>query len=117
MIARVWNFGVIGFYRSINLLENGEIKSDNMRIVEVYNEYFANITYELDLTGNEANHSLSGLVEDPIDKVVKKYKNHPWIKRSSLNGLFNIYLSSGKLKQKTFLSNLSGWIQNILTNS
>ena len=64
----------------ISLLEKGEIINDDVKIAEVFNEYFANITDELGLNEKIANLSLSENIEDPIEKAVHKYKNHPSIK-------------------------------------
>ena len=61
----------------INLLEKGESINDDVKIAEMFNEYFANITDELGLTENKANLSFSENIEDPIAKAVHKYKNHP----------------------------------------
>ena len=47
---------------------------------EVFNEYFANITDELDLTENEANLSFSENIEEPMNKPIQKHKNHLSIK-------------------------------------
>ena len=52
-----------------------------MKIVEVFNEYFANILGEFDLTENKAKLSFSGNIEDPIEQEVHKYKNHPSIEK------------------------------------
>ena len=52
-----------------------------MKIAEVFNEYFANITDELGLNEKIANLSLSENIEDPIEKAVHKYKNQPSIKK------------------------------------
>ena len=65
----------------ISLLEKGEIINDDVKIAEVFNEYFANITNELGLNEKKANLSLSENIEDPIEKAVHKYKNHPSIKK------------------------------------
>ena len=65
----------------ISLLEKGEIINDDVKIAEVFNEYFANITDELGLNEKIANLSLSENIEDPIEKAVHKYKNHPSIKK------------------------------------
>ena len=59
--------------QTINLLEKGKIISDDMKIAEVFNEYFANITDELELTENTANLSFSENIEESIDKAVQKY--------------------------------------------
>ena len=65
----------------ISLLEKGEIINDDVKIAEVFNEYFANINDELGLNEKIANLSLSENIEDPIEKAVHKYKNHPSIKK------------------------------------
>ena len=65
----------------INLLEKGKIINNDVKIAEVFNEYFENITYELGLTENKANLSFSENIENPIEKAVHKYKNHPSIKK------------------------------------
>ena len=65
----------------ISLLGKGEIINDNVKIAEVLNEYFANITDELGLNENKANLSFSEIIVDPIEKAVHKYKNHPSIKK------------------------------------
>ena len=94
--------------QTINLLKKGEIISDDMKIAEVFNEYFANITDELELTENTANLSFSENIEDSIDKAVQKYKNHPRIKRSIIRFHLEIDLNSVKLKSKMFPRNLRG---------
>ena len=52
---------------------------DDVTIAEVFNEYFANI---IDARTNrkKSNHSFPVTTEDPNDKAVQKYKNHPSIK-------------------------------------
>ena len=66
---------------SINLLEKDEIINNDMKVAEVCNEYFANITDELELTENKANLSFSGYIQDPIEQAVHKYKNHRSIEK------------------------------------
>ena len=61
---------------SINLPEDAEIISDNMRIAEAFNKYFPSITTELDLTEHEANLSVSENITDPIDKAVQTQSQH-----------------------------------------
>ena len=64
----------------INILENGELVKNDLRIAQILNEYFTNITDELEIKENKANLSLAINVEDPIDQSVCKCKNHPSIK-------------------------------------
>ena len=56
-----------------------------MKIAEIFNMYFANSTDELELTENKVNLSFSENIEGPNEKAVHEYKNHPNIKRSSVN--------------------------------
>ena len=58
----------------INLLENGELVKNDLRIAQILNEYFTNNTDELEIKENEANLSLAINVEDPIYKSVYKFK-------------------------------------------
>ena len=51
-----------------------------MKIAELFNEYFAKITDELELTENKSNLSFSENIEDPIDKAIQTCKSHPSIK-------------------------------------
>ena len=64
----------------INLLKNGELVNNDLKIAQIPNEYFTNITNEQDIKENEANLSLAINIENPIDKSVSKYKSHHSIK-------------------------------------
>ena len=64
----------------INLLENGELVNNDLKIAKILNEYFQNNTDELEIKENEANFSRAINMEDPIDNSVYKFKNHPSIK-------------------------------------
>ena len=70
----------------INLLENGKLVNNDLKIAQIFNEYLTNITNELEIEENEANLSLSINIEDHIDKAVYKYNNHPSIKIIKSNG-------------------------------
>ena len=65
---------------TINLLENGELVNNDLKIAQILNEYFTNTTDELEIKENEANLSLAINIEDSIDQSVYEYKNHPIIK-------------------------------------
>ena len=67
--------------QSITLIENGEMVTDDLKIAEIFNDYFANITQDLEITDTGAHLSPTIGIEDPIDKAVEKYKNHPSIKK------------------------------------
>ena len=55
--------------------------TDDLKIAEIFNDYFANITQDLEITDTGAHLSPTIDIEDPIDKAVEKYKNHPSIKK------------------------------------
>ena len=67
--------------QSITLIENDEMVTDDLKIAEIFNDYFANITQDLEITDTGAHLSSTIGIEDPIDKAVEKYKNHPSIKK------------------------------------
>ena len=52
-----------------------------LKIAEIFNDYFANITQDLVITDTGAQLSSTTGIEDPIDKAVEKYKSHPSIKK------------------------------------
>ena len=67
--------------QSITLIEKGEMVTDDLKIAEIFNNYFANITQDLEITDNGAQLSSTTGIEDPIDKAVEKYKSHSSIKK------------------------------------
>ena len=68
-------------YQSITRIENGELANDDLTIAEIFNHYFANITQELGITGNEAHLSTTIRISDPIDLAIKNYQKHPSISK------------------------------------
>ena len=73
--------GKVQVSQHITLIENGEMVTDDLKIAEIFNDYFANITQDLEITDTGAHLSPTIDIEDPIDKAVEKYKNHPSIKK------------------------------------
>ena len=67
--------------QSITLIEKGEMVTNDLKIAEIFNNYFANITQDLEITDTGAQLSSTTGIEDPIDKAVEKYKRHPSIKK------------------------------------
>ena len=55
--------------------------TDDLKIAEIFNDYFANITQDLEITDTGTYRLPSMGIEDPVDKAVEKYKNHPSIKK------------------------------------
>ncbi len=68
-------------FLSITLIENDEMVTDDLKIAEIFNNYFVNITQDLEITDPCAHLSPTIGIEDPIDRTVEKYKNHPSIKK------------------------------------
>ena len=63
----------------ITLEENGKIISNDKELAKIFNEFFVNIFPNL---GIKTNHSFLINTEsenDPIEKAIAKYKNHPII--------------------------------------
>ena len=67
--------------QTITLIENGEMVTNDHKIAEIFNDYFVNITQDLEITENGAYLLPTIRIEDPVDKAVEKYKNHPSIKK------------------------------------
>ena len=59
--------------------ENGELISDDSKIAELFNNYFINIIQVLGIQQDIAHISVTDGINDPIDKAIEKYKNHPSI--------------------------------------
>ena len=67
--------------KKIILVEKGEIISDNTKVTEVMNNYFVDITKELNISlPNFNNTDKSDLIFiDPIDQIINDYSKHPSI--------------------------------------
>ena len=65
---------------NIYLDESGEIIRKEKEVANVFNKYFANIVPNI--VGITNNHSLLSDIDttnDPIEKIISKYQNHPSI--------------------------------------
>ena len=65
----------------ITFIENGEMVTDDLKIAEIFNDYFANITQDLEITDTGAYLLPSIGIKDPVDRAVEKYKIHPSMKK------------------------------------
>ena len=66
----------------INIMENGNLITDEREIVEIFNEYYINIikhTSGQDVINIEDTFERSSQSDDVIDKIVETYKKHPSI--------------------------------------
>ena len=89
--------------QSITHIENGEMVTNDLKIAEIFNNYFADITKDLEITETGAYLLPSIGKEDPVDKAVEKYKNyknHPSINKIkecfTYSESFNITQLTGK---------------------
>ena len=89
--------------QSITLVENEEMITDDLKIAEIFNDYFANITQDLETTDSGTNISPTIIIEDPVDQNIKTIQALRKLK-SVLHapGRFNL----GKLLLKKFFVNL-----------
>ena len=67
--------------QSIKLIEKSEMVTDDLKTAKIFNDYLVNITQDVEITDTGAKLSSTTGIEDPIDKVVEKYKSHPSIKK------------------------------------
>ena len=65
---------------SVTLIEDGKMITDDAKIAEIFNHYFANITESLGIFEDQSFLSETTGINDPVEKAIKKYKNHPSIK-------------------------------------
>ena len=64
--------------KKIVLVENGDIISETNKTVEIMNDYFVNITREIDVP--EVCHTdVGSLCTSPIDVIIQTYSEHPSI--------------------------------------
>ena len=79
----------------IILVENEDIISDNKNIAKTMNEYFVNITKDLNIPGfniEKIPKNMNMNYIDPIDKIIYEYSKHPSIlnikQHVNLNNIF-----------------------------
>ncbi len=65
---------------SVTLIEDGKMITEDSEIAEIFSNYFANITESLGISEDQAVLSPTNGINDPIEKAIKKYENHPSIK-------------------------------------
>ena len=51
------------------------------KIEEILNDYFANITESLGISEDQTLLSPTNRINDPVEKAIKKYANHPSIRK------------------------------------
>ena len=63
----------------ITLEENGKIISNDKELARIFNEFFVNIVPNLGINTNHSFLINTDNEDDPIEKAIAKYKNHPCI--------------------------------------
>ena len=71
--------------KAISLPDNDEMISDDAKIADIFNEYFINIAKEIAFVEDQTLVSDANAVEDPIDKAIEKFKNHPSVEHIKQN--------------------------------
>ena len=67
------------FQNKIILIENDEIISDNKEVAQKLNNFFESAVKSLGIIENQSLLSTSNGIDDPIDRIIKKYEIHPSI--------------------------------------
>ena len=62
---------------NIFLDESGEIIRNEVQVASVFNKYFLNMLPSVDITNNHIFLSNTNFSDDPLEKIIDKYKNHP----------------------------------------
>ena len=65
---------------NITLVENDEIITDDLKVAEIFNNFFSEIVPNLNITTNEDILTDTSYIDDPVLKAIKKYENHPSLK-------------------------------------
>ena len=59
--------------------ESGEIIRNEVKVANVFNKYFVNMVPSMGITNNHIFLSNTNTFDDPLEKIIDKYKNHPSI--------------------------------------
>ena len=64
----------------MTLIDDGKMITEDVQIAEIFNHYSANITESLGISEDQSLLSQTNGINDPVEKAIKKYENHPSIK-------------------------------------
>ena len=67
---------------SIILNNNNKIISNNEELAEIFNKHFSKIVEKLDIDETLASNIASSDITDPVFNAIKKYEDHPSIKKN-----------------------------------
>ena len=65
---------------NIILVKGDDTISDKGQVANIFNEFFANVVKNLNITINEDILSDTKAIDDPVLKAIEKYKKHPSIR-------------------------------------
>ena len=85
---------------SIILNSNNETISNNEELAEIFKKHFSKLVENLDIDETLASHRASSDITDPVFNAIKKYEDHPSIKKSNISWAVKTYSSCLILKQK-----------------
>ena len=66
---------------SIILNNSNKIVSNNEELSQIFNKYFSKIVENLDIDKTLASNIVSSDVTDPVFNAIKKYEDHPSVKK------------------------------------
>ena len=67
----------IELLENIRLEENGKLVRDEKEVVNVFNDFFANIAANLGINTKHDFLYTTNISHNPIENVIHKYENHP----------------------------------------
>ena len=70
---------------SIILNSNNETISNNEELAEIFKKHFSKLVENLDIDETLASHRASSDITDPVFNAIKKYEDHPSIKKSNIS--------------------------------
>ena len=71
----------------ITLLENNALITDSANVAQIMVDYFSNVVESLEIPENIELLNTTDAIDDPIEKVIFKYKNHPSIIKINNKGI------------------------------
>ena len=82
---------------SITLINSNKTISNNEELAETFNKHFSKLVESLDIDKTLASNIASSDIIDPVFNAIKKYENHPSIKK------IKHFMSGKDLKSRLFL--------------
>ena len=79
-------FSVKAFHKESIILNNSnKIISNDEELAEIFNKHFSKIVEKLDIDETLASNIASSDITDPVFNAIKKYEDHPSIKKSNFS--------------------------------